>query len=245
MELGDLVAWIALLVGIGTFLHNEHREKLRHVTSLSIFESWATGELTEENHSRILIRNDGTHAVIVRSVGVAYGELWTFNRNKPCGWSVVALPLESSRALLEPGGKLSFDSPDPLNLMGLIGPVVTFVDANGKTWQKTATSIVQLEKRSWKPRRRDLWFERRPWFNQVNAKLIQRALRSSEKRPGGFPWLALLIDFAWGWRLGKANTGTQPLNAPVGWRYCVTGWTVPQDVDLRPRYRWKEEKEEF
>lgn len=240
MELGNLVAWIALGVASLTFLRTEHREKLRHVTSVSIFESWATGQIAEDNHSEIIVRNDGTHAIVVSNVGVAYGRMRTFERNKPHGWSVVYLPLERSKALLEPGGKLILASPDPLTGLESIGPVINFVDASGKVWQKTTTSVVQLDKRRWKPRRRDAWFERQRWFARLDQALTRRAIRSSEKHPGRFPYLAFLIDFMWGWRPGHGPEGLQPLNAPLGWRYCVTGWISPPKLDLQPRYEWRD-----
>jgi len=90
---------------------------------------------------------------VLMQVGVAYGQLWTFERSKPHRWATVNLPIGHDERLLEPGMKVAFDSPDPIVGHGMIGPVVIFNDANGRRWQRTQTALVRLKPSIGRPRR--------------------------------------------------------------------------------------------
>jgi len=227
MGLIGYVALAALVVSTVALTNTLRVERRRHATSVSIFEELATGEITDENHARIVIRNDGSNSVILQSAGMAYGRLWTNDRTKPERWAIASTPIQLEDLLLEPGKKLRLDAPESTSNEGMVGPIAVFMDANGRTWQKTRTRTVQVKSEERRPRRRDAWFGRQKWFERVEPQITSKAMAISAKHPNWLPLLPWAIDLVWGWRPGPPVRGMQPFNAPQGWAYLVVGAKTP------------------
>jgi hypothetical protein len=215
-------------------------ERLKPAHSVSLYRTRAFGVIDEANHDEIIVRNDGDHAVTLNMVGMAYGNVFSHDRHSVETWATIDLPLGREDRLLVPAGQLVLPAPqDPTNV-GILGPIVEFVDSTGRTWEKSMYATRQVRRsKARKPRRRDAWFEKRSWFKRLDGGLERRAIDYQRKRPGAWPALPLLIDIVWGWRAGRSDNGRQPLNAPLGWRYAVVVDRRRDVPDTTLRYPWR------
>lgn len=226
MSLGDVASAVALVVSVIALARGVHRDRTCHIDAVSLFYSWAFVELTETHHPEIIVRNDGEAAVTVSALGMAYGNWYIVDRNKPERWAHVA---ENAEWLLPPGGERRVLAPEDPPEVCIIGPLVFVTDANGRRWQRSTTHRAEVAGRARPPRRREIWVERRRWWPTVDEKLASIAMRRLAQRPGRIPMLATLIDLVWGWRVGPVSMELLPLNAPRGWRYAESAqWTSPE-----------------
>lgn len=228
----------ALTLSVLGWRRTTRLDRWRHAGSVSVYETSVTGQITESNHSRIVVRNDGDSVVQVLNLSVAYGTWWVHDRKKPETWATITVPLNGP---LLPGAELECASPDPVAGHGYIGPIVSIEDVNARRWLITRVDKRPLASPNRPPRRRDAWFEKQTWWRRLDLSLTKRARKAVERSPNRWHPLPDLIDFMWGWRPGANQPGAGPRNAPRAWRYLNTSdlWTTPS-IDHRPRYSWRD-----
>lgn len=230
----DLASWIAILISalsaIFTWVSMRDRrqsEKIIHVARVSVEVNERRDEVTEDSWRHlgdITVRNDGPSAVTIGSIARAYGQKWVVDEQLPVYWDLDFVPhTRLPRRLLPPGEELTVEAPAERADVGILGPVITLVDTNGRQWQRTIWGWRQQVKpsREGPPPRRHLWFDRRPWLQRLDTRLYRRAHKKVLRHARRVPWEIRFIDAAWGYRAGVVgdNAFRLPWNAPHAWHY--------------------------
>lgn len=233
----------ALVLGVLNWRRTTRLDRWQHVEAVSVSETFVFGEINEENHSELIVRNDGKSMIQVLETGVAYGRWWVADRRQPETWASINVHRWGP---LPPGKEFRVDLPDPithkpgLGPWGIIGPYARIEDATGHRWLITRAGKRPSPSAHLPPRRRDGWFERRRWWKRINEVLTIRSMAAVERHPGRWHPVPILIDWLWGWRPGAERTDWGPLRQPRAWRYANGAEWIAPEINPIPLYNWRE-----
>lgn len=239
----DALPWISLLIStlsaVFTWINLRDRrksDKTIHASRVSAEVVERRDEVTDDSYIHlgddITIRNDGPSAITIGSIARAYGQRWVLDEKRPVYWEFDFVPhTQLRRRLLPPGEELTVEAPAERAGIGILGPVVTLVDTNGRQWQRTEWGWRELidSNGGGPPPRRHLWFERHRWLQTLDARLYRRAQRKVLRRPRRLPWQVRFIDAAWGYRVGPVDASYLPWDAPRSWHYADLFPSAPDD----------------
>lgn len=229
-----VLPWIAIFISsasvVFTFMNMRDRrqsEKTIHVSRVSVEIVERRTEVTYNSWEHlgydITVRNDGPSAITIDYIARAYGDKWVLNQQQPVYWQLDFVRDTLTSRLLRPGEELSAEAPADRSDASILGPVVTLVDTNGNSWQRTEWGWRELTIPGGgsPPPRRHLWFDRQPWLQKLDARLYRRAQKKVLRRPRRVPWEIRVIDAAWGYRPGPVDYDVfrLPWDAPRTWRY--------------------------
>lgn len=239
------LAIAALLVsGLSLFLAWRNRLDARtqaltaHVANVVLELRDIRSDVTDFSWQRlgqeILIRNDGPAAINVTNLSLAYGDRYAYSRY-PTHWTFDLVPPgRFDTRLLAPGEARAYGAPDTRVGVPVLGPVARLTDVHGRVWQRTTWGYRQLNRWDRDQRRRDLWFERRPWFAAVDGWFGARMHRKLLKRPRRRPWELRVVEWLWGCRVGgRDGLATLPWNPPPVWQWSGLVPTSPPAPDIK------------
>lgn len=215
MMINTIFAFIAIVISIVALYYSRRASKFRHVDAVTLTQS------RDSSPGQIILYNDGDNTVSVPSIGILVGNRFVIDRKRPHQWTLLSA---GGSLAVRPGEFEEFAAPRVPVGVGILGPAARITDSAGRDWLVTSFLQREIQSAPSAPRRRDLWFERRKWWQRVDGGLGSRAIRFQNRHPGWLPLLPWLMSFAWGWRIGPPDGSMHPIGAPRGWLYVYEGW---------------------
>lgn len=218
-----VISVLALMVSAGVAAYNIRESLIASARAVLVAETMAvSADITPEHTSQVVIRNDGSRSVTVESLRYAYGNLRSYDVNRPEVWGFTRLPAPT---VLAPGDAFttpvpSLPPPEAGSAPG-IGPVVVLRDERGRRWRLTKSDRMRIRRRPsrWRPLGRAV--ERWRWLSRLDERIETRQIQKRELRPGALPIVPYIVEALWGWRAGEPGRSYDgPSNAPRRWAFA-------------------------